>query len=124
MVPFDLFTGKKPSKYELLDGEKNITNWADILKSVCEELYSLDSDLFKEMKKDNPKWGLFSGSNRSFIVGDMNLKIGWSTWDCLTFILKMLKYYDEHLDLTLENDFWFELKDDFEESDSVKVNEN
>ena len=23
----------------------------------------------------------------------------------------MLKYYDERLDLTLENDFWFELKD-------------
>ena len=62
--------------------------------------------------------------HREAIVGDLVVKIGWSTWDCLTFIQKMLKYYDEHLDLTLENDFWFELKDDFEDADSVKVSEN
>ena len=110
---FRIFTGCKPQSYSFINGMKTVDTWANMFKDICHELYELDQETFKQMRKDNPKWGIFSGTGREFLLGDISIKVGWSTYDCLMFIQKMLKYYDEHLDLSLESDFWFEIKDEF-----------
>lgn len=58
-------TGEKPKQFILLDMEYSVSSWKDLLRSLCHELFELDSTIFYNLIKQKD----FSGRER-YIIND------------------------------------------------------
>lgn len=63
-------TGEKPKQLIILDTEYNVTTWKDMLRTLCRELFELDSTIFYNLTKHKD----FAGRDKR-ILSDTNEKL-------------------------------------------------
>lgn len=106
-------TWKVVNYYELLGERVIVTSFAEMVRSVAEKLYDLDSSIIEQMAKANETFSnwitpAFS-YDKNIVKGNNELKggtgiyisSGFSAYDCICFIRELLKKHN----LDLEEDF-------------------
>lgn len=106
-------TWKVVNYYELLGERVNVNSFAEMVRSVAEKLYELDSSIIEQMAKTDekfPNWQkpIFS-YDKEIVKGDKELKsgsgiyisTGYSAYDCTWIIKELLKKHE----LDIEEDF-------------------
>ena len=112
-------TYKTPSHYELLGERVNVSNFADMMRSVAKKLYELDSRIIEKMARNDeilPEWnGIAFSYNKDKVKSDVKIRgteiyiiSNYSAANCVSFIRALLRKYD----LDIAEDFIYNAKGD------------
>lgn len=112
---FEIFKGKKPSTISILNDEKKISSWKDLIIEVLKQLHSLDADTFRLATRADNVSRIFSTTPENLrdvekIDDDVYMECNLDTPTRLRMLKRIAENFDETSGTNIKDEIWFTLK--------------